>query len=153
MEEEKVVVVNDDSEELKQYVVFKLDEEYGLDITMVTTIERLMNIARVPKTPKYIKGVINLRGEIIPVIDIRLKFNLGESIETEDSRIIIIKIEDNSVGIIVDAVAEVIQFREEDIENITNFSNDLSMDYIFGVGKVDNRIITLLNLEKLINIE
>ena len=140
--------------ELKQFVVFNLGkEEYGLDIQKVTTIEKLMTIARVPKTPKFIKGVINLRGEIIPTVDLRTRFNLPEIDETEDTRIIIIKIDELSVGLIVDLVLEVLQLAEDSMENITSFSSDLSMDYILGVGKIDGRIITLLNLEKLIKIQ
>lgn len=139
--------------ESKQYVVFKLGkEEYGVDIKKVTTIERMMQIARVPKTPDFIKGVINLRGEIIPIMDLRLRFNMPVSEETEDTRIIIIKIEDMSVGIIVDAVAEVLELSEDAIENITSFSSDMSVDYILGVGKVNGRIVTLLNIEKLLKI-
>lgn len=135
----------------RQFVVFKLgNEEYGIDIQKVTTIEKMLTIARVPRTPDYIKGVINLRGEIIPIIGLRTKFSLSETEETEDTRIIIIKIEEVSVGMIVDAVAEVLHLPEDSMENITNFSNDLSMDFILGVGKLEDRIVTLLNLEKLI---
>jgi purine-binding chemotaxis protein CheW len=137
--------------EAKQYVVFKLGkEEYGIDIQKVTTIEKVMTIARVPKTPVYIKGVINLRGEIIPIIDLRTRFKLPEAEATEDTRIIIIKIEEISVGFIVDAVDEVMQLTEDAVENVSSFSNDLSMDYILGVGKINDRIVTLLNLEILI---
>lgn len=137
--------------QVKQYVVFKLGrEEYGLDIQKVTTIEKVMAIARVPKTPAYIKGVINLRGEIIPIIDLRIRFKLPEIEATEDTRIIIIKIDEISVGFIVDAVDEVMQLTENSVESLSSFSNDLSMDYILGVGKIDNRIVTLLNLEILI---
>lgn len=139
--------------EIKQYVIFKLDkEEYGVDIQKVTTIERMAGIARVPKTPDYIKGVINLRGEIIPIIDIRKKFNLPSLEESEDTRIIIIKIGDISAGIIVDAVAEVTQLSEEAIETVSGLNSERSMDYILGVGKLENRIITLLDLEKLVKI-
>lgn len=137
----------------RQFVVFKLGkEEYGIDIQKVTTIEKIMTIARVPKTPDFVKGVINLRGEIIPIMDLRARFGLPAIEETDETRIIIIKIEEVSVGVIVDAVLEVIQLAEDSIENITNFSNDLSMDYILGVGKVDDRIVTLLNLEKLVKL-
>ncbi|WP_010249137.1 chemotaxis protein CheW [Acetivibrio cellulolyticus] len=137
----------------KQYVVFMLGKEnYGVDIQKVTTIEKIMPYARVPKTPDYVKGVINLRGEIVPVMDIRTKFGMEVSEETEETRIIIIKINEISLGIIVDEVDEVLNLTEESIENVANFTNDLSMDYILGVGKVDGRIVTLLNLEKIIDI-
>ncbi|MFZ5987417.1 MAG: chemotaxis protein CheW [Bacillota bacterium] len=139
--------------ESRQYVIFKLGkEDYGLDIQKVTTIEKIMPAARVPKTPNYIKGVINLRGEIVPVMDLRTKFNLPAVEETEETRIIILKFNEISFGVIVDEVDEVLQLTEESIENVSNFSNDVSMDYILGVGKVDDRIVTLLNLEKLSDI-
>lgn len=138
----------------RQFLVFRIDsEDYGVDIRKVTTIiEKNMVIARVPDTAEHIKGVINLRGEIIPVMDLRKKFNLPPAEDTENTRIVIIKIEDMVVGFIVDSVAEVIQLGDEDIENISNFANEISMDYISGVGKIDNKIITILKLEKLINI-
>jgi len=137
----------------RQYVVFRLaKEEYGVDTRNVTIIERMTTITRVPKTPPFILGVINLRGDIIPVMDLRARFNLPAVEYTDDTRIVIIKVEDTSMGMVVDSVAEVIQLSEDAIENVTNFSNDLSMDFILGVGKADDRIITLLNLEKLIRI-
>ncbi len=140
--------------ELKKYLVFKLEnEEYGVDIQKITTIiEKDMVIARVPKTPSFLKGVINLRGEIIPVIHLRKRFNLPEVEESEDTRIIIIKFEEIAVGFIVDAVAEVIELGENDIENVTNFGGIISGEYILGVGKINNRIVTLLNLDKLVSL-
>lgn len=135
----------------KQFVIFRLDrEEYGVDIQKVTTIERMLTIARVPKTPDFIKGVINLRGEIIPIIDLRKKFNLPRMEENEDTRIIIIKLGEVSAGMIVDAVAEVTQLSEEAIETVAGLTGERAMDYILGVGKLDNRIITLLDLEKIL---
>ena len=137
----------------KQYVVFLLGKEnYGVEIHSVTTIEKMLPYARVPKTPDYIKGVINLRGEIVPIMDIRARFGMDVSEETEETRVIIIKINDISLGIIVDEVDEVLDLNEEAIENVANFTNDLSMDYILGVGKIDGRIVTLLNIEKLADI-
>lgn len=139
--------------DIKQFVVFRLGkEEYGLDIQRVTTIEKIMTITRVPKTPECIKGVINLRGEIIPVMDIRIKFNLPVAEETDDTRIIIVKTEDIAVGVIVDSVAEVLNLTEDSIEGITNFSSVMDVDYIYGVGKSDGRIVTLLYVDKLIKI-
>lgn len=139
---------------VKQFLIFKIaKEEYAVEIQMVTTIiEKNIDIARVPKTPDYIKGVINLRGEIIPVMDIRKKFELPEIEDTEDTRIIVLKVDEIVIGIIVDAVAEVVNFTDDSIENITGFSSGHLMDYIYGVGKINDRIVTILNLEKLIAI-
>lgn len=140
--------------EAKQYLVFRLgNEEYGIDIHKITTIvEKNMDISRVPKTPAFVKGVINLRGEIIPVISLRLKFGLPDDTYGENTRIIIIKLEDLTAGLLVDSVAEVLTLDENSTENISSISGELSLDYISGVGKYNNRIITLLNLEKLIEI-
>ena len=140
--------------ELNQYVVFKIhEEEYGIDIQKITTIEKLLNITRVPKAPEAVRGVVNLRGEIIPVVELAHKLRMKQSKSTDDTRIIIFKIEDISVGFIVDEVVEVLSIPTEQIENATQVSTDVTIDYIFGIGKVEERIVTLLNLEKLIVIK
>ncbi|MDP4179462.1 MAG: chemotaxis protein CheW [Bacillota bacterium] len=136
-----------------QFVVFVLsNEEYGLDIQIVNTIEKMIPITRVPKTPTYIKGVINLRGDIAPIMDLRERFDLPHSEETEETRIIIVKFEEIQFGIIVDEVKEVINICEDNIESITSLGNEGLMENILGAGKVDDRVITLLNIEKLVNI-
>lgn len=139
----------------KRYLVFRLgDEEYGIDINKITTIiEKDMNIARVPKLPPFLKGVINLRGEIIPVISLRLKFDLSDDVFDSETRIIIVKMDEISAGLIVDSVAEVIELDEESTESIANIAGELSVDYITGVGKAGDRIITLLNLEDLVSLK
>lgn len=138
--------------EKKQYVIFRIDnDEYGADINKVIIIEKLINITRVPKTPSYIKGVINLRGDIIPVMDLRTRFGLSEKEGDDDSRIIIIGINQISYGIIVDSVSEVIQLDETKIESVSGIVNNVNFDYVSGIAKNDSRLITLLNLEKLIS--
>lgn len=138
--------------EKKQFVVFKLDdEEYGADIVKVTVIERMLHIARVPATPAYIKGVINLRGDIIPVMDLRVRLGLPEKAEDEDTRIIIFNINNIVFGAIVDSVSEVLQLEESKIESAAGILNDKNLDYINGVAKAETKLITLLNLEKLIS--
>lgn len=140
--------------EVKQFIVFRLgNEEYGIDIQKVTTIENLKPITRVPRSPEYFRGVLNLRGDIIPIMDLRKKFNLPQVDDTEDSRVIIVNIEEISFGIIVDKVEEVLQLNAESIESITNFSNDISMNYLQAVGKVEDRIVSLLNIEKFARID
>lgn len=134
-----------------QYVIFNLDnEEFGVDIHNITTIERLVDITRVPRTLNYVRGVMSLRGEIIPVIDLRKRFGLPKVDQTEDTRIIIFKVEDIIVGMIVDAVTEVVIIPAENIESVGSIANDHLATYIYGVGKINDRIITLLNLESLI---
>ncbi len=142
--------------ELKQFIVFKLDEQlYGVDIKNVQIIEKEKPITRVPKTPRCIKGVINLRGEIIPVICIRDLFELSYKEPTDASRIIIVKVDDSMIGIMVDEVREVIDLESENIENLQNIQNvqgKIKASHILGVGKLANEegIITLLNLKNIV---
>ncbi len=146
--------MEDNISEVKKYLIFKLgNEEYGIDIHKITTIiEKDMNIARVPKTPLFLKGVINLRGEIIPIMSLRIRFGQPEDVFTEDTRIVIVKLDEISVGLIVDAVIEVLELDEEATESIANIAGEISLDYITGVGKANGRIITLLNLDKLVTL-
>ncbi len=137
--------------EARQFVVFKVaDQEFGADIHKVSIIEKALNIARVPTTPVYMKGVVNLRGEIIPIMSIRLKFGLPEIEADDDTRIIMFKFNDVTLGVIVDAVAEVVSLKENDIESVTSITSDRSLDYIIGIANIQGRLITLLNIEKLI---
>jgi len=140
-------------EDIRQFIVVRLgNEQYGIDIQLVQNIVRMQKITRVPKSPKYIKGVVNIRGDIIPVMSIRVKFNLEEDIYTNDTRIIIVKISNEPIGIIVDEVKEVIQLGEEQIQNFISDTSDEKSNYINGVGKISNdEIVTLLNLEGVIN--
>ena len=133
----------------KQYVVFTLDEdEYAIDIQRVVEIVTPTVITRVPKAPSYIRGVINLRGEIIPVMGLRERFNLPQEKESEEVRIMIFKVNEASIGAFVDSVLEVITLANEQIENIS-YNNDESLDLVYGVGKIDQRVITLINIDKL----
>ncbi len=137
----------------RQFIVFSLgDERFGIDSLKITTIDRMKTITRVPKTPTYIKGVINLRGDIIPVMDLRARFNLPAVEETEETRIIILKLEEVSIGVIVDQVQQTIQLSGDDIENTTSLINSAAAEYIFGIGKVGGEIVTLINFEKLVKL-
>ena len=136
----------------QKFVVFYMNgEQCGIDIEKVTTIEKLTRITRVPKAPEAVKGVINLRGEIVPVIELAQKLKMKSNEPTEDTRIIIFKIDDISVGFIVDEVVEVISLVPDQIESISQVTTDISLDYICGIGKLnDQKIVTLLNLDKLV---
>ena len=133
----------------KQYIVVKIGtEQYGIDIKYVDNIVRNQRITRVPKAQHYFKGVINLRGEIIPVMSLRLKFGLEPDEYTNATRIIIIKLEPQSaIGIIVDEVKEVVTLGEESIEkpNATD-PTDTMIQYLSGVGKHGDGLISLLNI-------
>lgn len=136
------------NEENTQYIVVKIGrEQYGINIKYIQNIVRMQSITRVPKTPYYIKGVINLRGEIIPVMSIRLRFGLEAEEDTSNTRIIIVKISGQAIGLIVDEVKEVTDIPEEDIQTVQGDINDERANYITGVGKIKDELVTILNLE------
>ena len=136
----------------KQYIVVELgNEQYGIDIQYIDNIVRMQRITRVPKAQPYFNGVINIRGEIIPVMSLRVKFDLEPDVFTSKTRILIIKLEPQSaVGIIVDEVKNVITLSEEDIDVNTSVGNDEKAAYITGVGKQEHGIVSLLNLQGVI---
>lgn len=139
----------------KQYIVVRLGcEQYGIDIQYVDNIVRKQRITRVPKAQQYFKGVINLRGEVIPVMSLRLKFELEPAEYTNATRIIIIKPEQHSsIGIIVDEVREVVTLSEDAIEKPTGVDGvaDSRIQYLSGVGKHEDGLISLLNIANVIN--
>ncbi|MDF2594886.1 MAG: CheW protein [Clostridia bacterium] len=136
---------------IKQFIVFKLNEQlYGIDIQNVQIIERIKSIMRVPKAPVCVKGVMNLRGEIIPVISLREQFELLADEYADKTRIIIIKLDESMVGLIVDEVKEVIELGEEQIEAVQNIQGKIKINHILGVGKTESNIITLLNLTNIV---
>lgn len=140
-------------EELKtedlQLVVFRLaTEEYGLPITKVQEINRLTPITKLPQTPVFMEGVINLRGRIIPVIDLRKRFALAVETYTDDTRIIVVEFNGQTIGVIVDAVTEVVRLAAADIEPPPN-NSVLDARYIQGVGKMDNRLLILLDADQI----
>jgi purine-binding chemotaxis protein CheW len=131
----------------KQFIVISMGEEqFGIDIQYIDNIVRVQHITRVPKVAPYLKGVINLRGEVIPVMSLRLKMGLPEDEITKATRIIIIKLEQHgTIGFIVDEVKEVVTLEDEQIENLT-YSKEERSGYIFGIGKYDKTLISLLDL-------
>lgn len=134
--------------ELFQYIVIRLgDEQYGIDIRYIDNIVRMQNITRVPKVPAYLKGVINLRGEVIPIVSIRLKMGLPADEYGRATRIIIIKSEAaGCLGIVVDEVREVVTLSEDNIERLSHEPKDGRSSYISGVGKNGDELISLLDL-------
>lgn len=136
-----------------QLVVFKLGrEEYGVSILQVQEIKRITEITRVPHSPDYIKGVMNLRGSVLPVIDLKKRLSLPPEEYTEDTRIIIIKVEEIVVGMIVDAVSEVTTIDQNNIEPPQAVVGGIAADYLSGVGKLENRLLILLNTDAIIGI-
>ena len=139
--------------ESKQYIVTELDtEQYGIDISYVDNIVRMTRITRVPKSQPYFKGIINLRGEVIPVMSLRLKFGLTDDEVTNATRIIIIKLEDldGSIGLLVDEVKEVVTLSDDSIEKPSNSNNSEKAKYLLGVGRTHDTLISLLNMQNVI---
>lgn len=140
--------------ETKQFIVVKFDhEQYGISIKYIQNIVRMIHITRVPNAPSYIKGVINLRGEIIPVMSVRSKFELEDDEYTNSTRIIIVKVDGHAIGLIVDEVLEVIQLSQDQIEKIVRDNTDEKAKYVYAVGKIEEELVTLLNIEALIGVE
>jgi purine-binding chemotaxis protein CheW len=138
--------------EKKQFVAFKLeDEEYAVEILNVQEIIRWSHITRVPKAPPFIKGVINLRGKIIPVIDSHVRFRLGEQVITEMSRIIVFHYDDVVIGMTVDLVTEVLSLPVEDIEK-PHTSKSIDNQFIQGIGKIGDRLLIVLDLSKVLDL-
>jgi len=136
----------------KQFVVFRLEnEEYGIDILRVKEIKEMMRITRVPKAAHFVRGVINLRGEVIPVIELRKKFNLPEGKESESTRIIIVSVDDITVGLVVDTSSEVIEISSDAIEEAPEVVGNVDQGNIYGIGKVGERLIILLDIVKIIS--
>lgn len=132
----------------KQYIILRFDsEQYGIDISYIDNIVRLQPITRVPHSQPYFLGVINLRGEIIPVMSMRRKFELDDVENTGKTRILIIKVENAKIGVLVDEVREVVTLDEEDIEKLTA---DDSRAYLTGVGKYNDTLISLINIGGLV---
>ncbi|MEJ8554426.1 chemotaxis protein CheW [Tepidibacter sp. Z1-5] len=135
----------------ERYVIFKLKNEfYGININYVQTIEKMIEITRVPKANAYVKGVINLRGEIVPVIDLRKRFNIESSDYDKDSRIIVNKIEDVLVGFIVDSATEVKEIYKDDID-YSIVDEGFNDGFIKGIGKIEEQIIILIDVNKVLD--
>ena len=139
------------SNELLQLVGFQLgNEEYGIDILKVQEINRIAEITRIPQSPDFVEGVINLRGNVIPIIDLRKRFNMPEREHDKQTRIVVGEIEGRTVGLIVDAVSEVIRLPLNTIEPPPPIVSDEHSAYISGVGKLDDRLLMLLDIDKIL---
>ena len=138
-----------------KYLTFSLaGEEYGIGILKVREIIGMMSITPVPQTPEFVKGVINLRGKVIPVIDLRLRFGLEATVYKERTCIIVVEIDGDSgslpMGIVVDAVSEVLNIRGADIENTPTFGVKLNTDFILGMAKTGGGVKILLDIDRVL---
>jgi len=137
-----------------KYLTFRLaGEEYGLEILKVREIIGMMKISSVPKTPEFVRGVINLRGKVIPVVDLRLKVGMPKAERTEQTCIIVVDIGDVEMGIIVDEVCEVLDIVAKDIEEAPSFGAQVNTDFILGMGKTDGQVTILLDIARVLSEE
>ncbi|GAB6098551.1 chemotaxis protein CheW [Halanaerocella petrolearia] len=135
-----------------QFLTFKVaDEEYGVDVLKVQEIIRYREPTSVPNTPDIIKGVLNFRGEVIPIIDIRQKFNFSLREYDNFTVIIALEIGDKIIGVIVDEVSDIVSFSVDDIQSELEFGSKIDTEYIKGMAKLDKRLIILLYLDKLLS--
>lgn len=133
----------------EQNVVFRLGlESYGIDIFLVNEIIRMREITPIPKAEAYIRGLVNLRGKTIPVVDIRARFHMAQAEDSDSTRIIVVESEQGNVGIVVDAVTEVITVKPEQVDETPPLVANVTADFVRGVAKQDDHLITLLNLEQ-----
>ncbi|NPV25944.1 MAG: chemotaxis protein CheW [Firmicutes bacterium] len=137
-----------------QLVAFILGtEEYAADILLVQEINRLLKITRVPKAPEFIEGVINLRGNVIPVFDLHKRLDLGKRKDTDRTRIIIVQVNDIRAGLIVDGVTEVLRLKADQVELPSTLDSTVALDFIAGVGKLNDRLLMLLKIDKVLGLE
>lgn len=141
-----------------KYLTFSLEkEEYGIGILKVKEIIGMMPITSVPRTPKFVKGVINLRGKVIPIVDLRAKFGMAGIPYTERTCIIVVEIDSSDatilIGIVVDAVSEVLNIHGDEIEDTPAFGTHLDTEYIMGMAKIDGGVKILLNIDRVLSSE
>ena len=137
-------------EEMKVIVFQLMEKEYAIEVDVVESIEKLISITKVPRTPSYVYGVINLRGLVTPIVDLRERFGLEVKALDDTSRIIIVSMEDFEVGLIVDDANDVFDIPMSSIEPQPEVVGTIESEFIAGVAKVDNRLLVLLNLERVL---
>lgn len=146
--------VRPDADAEGKYLTFVLaEEEYGLEILKVREIIGMQDITAVPQTPDFMKGVINLRGKVIPVLDLRIKFGLPEAEYTQATCIIVVDVRDVLMGIVVDTVSEVLDIAAEQIEPAPQFGTDVNTDFIRGMGKIRDEVKILLDIDTVLSPE
>ncbi|MHC4885916.1 MAG: chemotaxis protein CheW [Planctomycetota bacterium] len=137
-----------------KYLTLRLGEEvYGVDVLSIQEIIGVMEVTSVPQTPAFVKGVINLRGKVIPVVDLRLKFGMEEADHNQETCIIVVNVNDTLMGIIVDTVNEVMDIEEGQIEDPPRFGVSVDTAFILGMGKLEERVVILLNIERVLTSE
>jgi len=142
------------STNLREFLAFKLGaEEYGIDILRVQEIRSYEKPTRIAKAPDFIKGVINLRGVIVPIVDLRLKFHLDDASYTEFTVVIVLNIGNRVVGIVVDAVSDVITLSSDQLRPVPDFSSTIASEHVLAIGAIEERMLILIDIDKLMTSE
>jgi len=135
----------------REFLVFSLgEEEYAIDILKVQEIRGYDNVTRIANAPDFIKGVSNLRGVIVPIVDLRIKFRLSDAVYDDQTVVIVVNIAERVVGIVVDRVSDVMTLSDEQIKPAPEFGVSLPLDYISGLGNLEQRMLVLVDIEKLL---
>ncbi|MDI3546601.1 MAG: purine-binding chemotaxis protein CheW [Halanaerobiales bacterium] len=151
MEEILEMREEDQTANRKQIVIFQLgEEEYGINILQTKEIIKPSKITNVPNTPDYVLGVINLRGQIVPVIDLRKRFAIAATETTDKQRVITIEVRDSLIGLVVDSVNGVVWLNMNELEPAPEIAGGIEQEFIEGVGKIEDRLLVLIDLEKLL---
>jgi len=158
MEKEKMnlqdVVNTENYAEMLQLVSFKIgSEEFGVDILKVQEINRLVQITQVPNAPSFIEGVMNLRGKVVPIVNLRKRFGLSLKEYDKNTRIIVVDLNGKTVGFIVDSVSEVLRVSKNVVEPPPELVSGIDSEYITGIAKLEDRLLILLDLEKILTVE
>lgn len=135
----------------KYLTFFLAEEEYGIEILKVQEIIGMMNVTNVPRASTFIRGVINLRGKVIPIVDLRLKFGMESVNQTEEACIIVVQAQGVEMGLVVDRVSEVVDIVNDDIDDAPAFGSDVQTDYLLGIAKSEGRVKMLLDIDKFLS--
>jgi purine-binding chemotaxis protein CheW len=139
------------AEDERQHVTFIIGEEtYGVEVLKVQEIIGMTQITHVPNTMSFMKGVINLRGSVVPVVDMRLKFNMPERDYDSFTVIIIVEVKERMIGMIVDSVSDVVSIPVRSIQDTPHFSSKIETDFIMGIGQVDERLVIILDVDRIL---
>jgi purine-binding chemotaxis protein CheW len=140
--------------ELRQFISFSVgEEEYGLELLRVKEVIRVREITWLPKAPSFVKGIINLRGDVIPIIDLRDKFGLESREQTAQTRVIVVEVEGRLMGMVVDSASQVVRIPADQIDPPPPVLGGLSQEFITGVGKLEDKLIILLNADAILTVD
>lgn len=138
----------------QQYLTFNLaDEYYGVDILKVQEIKGYTTVTRIPNTPDFLKGVLNLRGTIVPIVDLRMKFGMGVTEPTSFTVVVVVNVRNRVMGFLVDAVSDVLDMNAKDIQAPPDMGSSVDITFIAGIGNAQNRLVTLLDIDRVLTEE